>query len=162
MLPWNFPVVKKKGEYSKEIGHELNSYLLSCLALLEEPLITTVMNKWNSALDLVDSETVQCSRGLHIWKCYYFVTKASRFSNHFNIHATESSIFNHFVRAGVPFSNGEHHTVKWSFSEKGFTICCDYTWISNSCSSYLITASGFWRGAPPPPPWDFTQQNVLQ
>lgn len=61
------------------------------------------MNKWgvsppNAALQFrwkraARDSIVQHSRGLHLWKCYYFVTKASHFANHFNTPATESSIF---------------------------------------------------------------------
>lgn len=80
---------------------------LSCsnprLRFPQEALITTVMNKWrvsppSAALQFrwkraAQDSIVQHSRGLHLWKCDYFVTKASHFANHFNTPATESSIF---------------------------------------------------------------------
>lgn len=61
------------------------------------------MNKWrvsppNASLQFgwkraARHSMVQHSRGLHLWKCYYFVTTASHFANHFNAPATQSSIF---------------------------------------------------------------------
>lgn len=104
--------------------------------------------KWKRA---AQDSIVEHGRRLYLWKCYYFVTKAAHFvagvlkwSAEFHFHAS-----NHFVGIGTPFSNGEYLTVKWSLSEEEFAICCDYTWMSNSCSSSLITASQFagWRGA---------------
>lgn len=54
---------------------------------------------------------------------------------------------NHFVGTDATFSNSEYLTVKWSFLKEEFAICSDYTWVSNSCSHRLITASLFkgWR-----------------
>lgn len=73
------------------------------LRFREEVQITMVMNKWmvsppNAAPQFgwkqaAHNSTVQHTRGLHLWKCYYFVTKAFLFADHFNTPATESSIF---------------------------------------------------------------------
>lgn len=54
------------------------------------PLNAALQFRWKQA---AQHSIVQHSRGLHLWKCYYFVTKASHFENHFNTPATESPIF---------------------------------------------------------------------
>lgn len=45
--------------------------------------------RWKRA---AQDSIVEPSRGWHLWKCYYFVTKAAHFADHFNTPATESSI----------------------------------------------------------------------
>lgn len=59
--------------------------------------------RWKrAAQDLI----VEPSRGWHLWKCYYFATKAAHFADHFNTPCHRELHFhasNHFVGTCAPF-----------------------------------------------------------
>lgn len=125
--------------------------------------ITTATNKWrvsspSGALQFAQTPAaldsiVGHSRRSYLWKCYYFVTKASPLCKSLQWPPPRRLPFSRqqsFCWNRHPaFKHRKYLAVKWSFSEEEYAFHCDYTWMSNSCGSYLITASRFtgWRRA---------------